>query len=81
MITEPSAASCASWYVMPRYRCYCLAADERIIAVAEGAYPDDTVAIMWAEALLDLSEYRRCASIELWRDDGLLHRKRRPVAP
>jgi len=66
---------------MPRYRCHCLAADRTMVAVAEGTYPDDTAAIMWAEALLDLSEYRRCAGIELWRDDALVHRKLRRAGP
>jgi len=66
---------------MPHYRCYCLAADHEIVAVAKGTYPDDTAAIMWAEALLDLSEYRRCASIEVWRDADLVHRKLRRVDP
>ena len=66
---------------MPLYRCNCLAADQKIVAVADGKYPDDTAAIMWAEALLELSEYRRCASIELWRDASLVHRKLRRIDP
>lgn len=60
---------------MPRYRCYCLDREHRIIAVAEGTYRDDTAAILWADTLLKLAEYKACTSVEVWRDAHLVHKR------
>jgi hypothetical protein len=58
---------------MPYYRCYSLSDATRIVAVAEGSYRDDTVAIQWAETLLRAGDHRDCAGVELWRDACCVH--------
>lgn len=63
---------------MPHYRCYCLDAGDRIIAVAAAMHQDDTAAILWAETLLSIGQYKDCGGVELWRDAQLVHRKRKP---
>jgi hypothetical protein len=60
---------------MPNYRCYCLDTTDKIIALAAASHHDDTAAILWAEALLSLAEYKHCHGVELWRDAERIHRK------
>jgi hypothetical protein len=62
---------------MPHYRCYCLDAGDKIIAVAAAMHQDHTAAILWAETLLSIGEHKNCSGIELWCDARLVHRKRK----
>jgi len=64
---------------MPDYRCYCLAGDNRIVAVAEETHTDDAAAVEWAEDLFALGDYKHCFGVELWRNARMVHRKARPV--
>jgi hypothetical protein len=65
---------------MPHYRCYCLDMADKIITVAAAAHNDDTAAILWAEALLSLGDYKDCHGVELWRDARRVHRKMKMAA-
>jgi hypothetical protein len=65
---------------MPHYRCYCLSADPKILAVAEATHADDTGAIQWAELVLALGDHKDCQSIELWRDGRYVHSAKRREA-